>query len=248
MRIFKLKMKDLFSSQSHLYQKARPSYPQNVIDEILKHVPEQTRAWDCGAGSGQFTKLLSPYFQEIIASDLSEQQISQAPQLPNVQYLVQPAEQNDFESSSFDLITVAQAIHWFNFDAFYAEVKRVLKPNGLFSIVGYGLIQAENEALQQEIQHLYFEILNGYWDAERRYVDEAYSTIPFPFEEIETPRFTMEYSWSAVQLLDYFGTWSALKHYQKQNIDDPLAEMKQLFAQSDAVYKVQFPILLRMGR
>lgn len=247
MRIFKLKMKDLFSSHSQLYQKARPSYPKDVLDEILKHVNERTCAWDCGAGSGQFTQLLSPYFEEIVATDLSQQQLDQAPVLSNVQYLAQPAEHNEFASASFDLITVAQAIHWFNFDAFYKEVKRVLKPNGILAVVGYGLIQAENTKLKNTIQHLYFETLKGYWDAERHYVDESYLTIPFPFQEIQVPKLHMEYEWSAIQLLDYFSTWSAIKHYQKQNSDDPLAELKQLFNQSDAVYKVQFPILLRVG-
>lgn len=248
MRIFELKMKDLFSNHSQLYQKARPCYPQSIANEILKYVEYTEFAWDCGAGSGQFTQVLSPYFSKVIATDLSQQQLDQAPVLSNVQYLAQPAEENDFPSACFDLITVAQAIHWFNFEDFYKEVKRVLKPNGIFAVVGYGLIQVENEKLQNAIQHLYFETLKGYWDVERHYVDESYLTIPFPFQEIEMPKLHMEYEWSAIQLLDYFRTWSAIRHYQKQNLDDPLAELKYLFNQNDVVYKVQFPILLRIGR
>lgn len=248
MRIFKLKMKDLFSSQSSLYQKARPSYPQSVVDEILKHVEYKEYAWDCGAGSGQFTQLLSPYFSNVIATDLSQQQLSQAPTFKNVEYLVQAAEQNNFPSAYFDLITVAQAIHWFNFESFYKEVKRVLKPNGVFAVIGYGLLQLKDSKVNDLIQKLYFHILKGYWDAERKYIDEEYLTIPFPFQEIAISKMQMEYVWSAEQLLDYLNTWSAIKHYKIQNSDDPLSELKQALENSAQSFAVEFPILFRMGR
>lgn len=241
-------MKDLFSSQSSLYQKARPNYPTAVIEEILKHVKHTERAWDCGAGLGQFTQLLSPYFKEIIATDLSRQQIAQAPKFENVQYLVQPAESNHFPSAYFDLVTVAQAIHWFNFDAFYKEVKRVLKPNGIFAVVGYGLIQLVDVKINALIQILYFETLKNYWDAERKYVDEEYLTIPFPFHEIKTAKLQMEYRWSAMQLLDYLNTWSAIKHYKTKNLNDPLEALKQNISDSEQLFDVEFPILLRFGK
>ncbi|MDY6456207.1 class I SAM-dependent methyltransferase [Acinetobacter faecalis] len=241
-------MKDLFSSQSQLYQKARPNYPQSVINEILKHVEHKELAWDCGAGSGQFTQLLSPYFSNVIATDLSQQQLDQAPVFSNVEYLAQPAEENDFPSAYFDLITVAQAIHWFNFDIFYKEVKRVLKPDGVFAVVGYGLLEIKDVRINDLVQKLYYQTLKGYWDAERKYIDEEYLTIPFPFQEIDVPKLSMEYSWSAAQLLDYLNTWSAIKHYKKKNEDDPLATLKMALTEQDVSYEIEFPILLRIGR
>lgn len=146
---------------------------------------------------------------------------------------------------------MAQAIHWFDFDGFYAEVRRTLRPEGILAVIGYGLIQLQQPELQGCIERLYFKTLKGYWDAERRYIDEAYQTIPFPFEEIATPELSMSFQWSAAQLLDYLNTWSALKHYRAKNSDDPLYEFKAFFALDDhanQVFALKFPIFLRLGR
>ena len=180
-------MKDLFSQGSDLYRQARPQYSTAIVDTILQHVPERGLAWDCGAGSGQFTQLLAPHFQQILATDLSQAQLDQAPQWANVRYRACLAQDSGLADASVDLITVAQAIHWFDFEAFYAEVHRVLKPRGVFAAVGYGLIQVVDTEVNAAIQRLYFQTLKGYWDAERRYIDDLYRTIPFPFKEIVTP-------------------------------------------------------------
>ena len=241
-------MKDLFSSGSALYQQARPSYPQDVVQEILNHVPERSFAWDCGAGSGQFTQLLSPYFDHIVATDLSEQQLQLAPYFDNVSYQVQSAEHTSFAAQSFDLISVAQAIHWFDFDGFYKEVQRTLKPQGILAVIGYGLIQVKNKTIHSMIQDLYFKKLKGYWDAERRYIDEEYQTIPFPFEEITVTNFKMQYQWSSAQLLKYLSTWSAIKHYCEKNQDHPLLELAEQLSSEDQDLKIEFPVFLRLGR
>ncbi|MEN8408429.1 class I SAM-dependent methyltransferase [Acinetobacter bereziniae] len=241
-------MKDLFSSGSALYQQARPSYPQNVVQEILNHVPERSFAWDCGAGSGQFTQLLTPYFDHIVATDLSEKQLQLAPYFDNVSYQVQSAEHTSFAAHSFDLISVAQAIHWFDFDGFYKEVQRTLKPQGILAVIGYGLIQVENKVIHSMIQDVYFKKLNGYWDAERRYIDEEYQTIPFPFEEITVASFKMQYQWSAAQLLKYLSTWSAIKHYCEKNQDHPLLELAEQLSSEHEDLKIEFPVFLRLGR
>jgi ubiquinone/menaquinone biosynthesis C-methylase UbiE len=242
-------MKDLFSDDSLRYKQARPAYSAEIVQEILKHVPERTFAWDCGAGSGQFTQLLTPHFQQILATDLSQAQLDQAPQWENVRYRACLAQDSGLADASVDLITVAQAIHWFKFDAFYAEVHRVLKPSGIFAAVGYGLIQAVDPEVNTAIQRLYFQTLKGCWDAERRYIDDLYRTIPFPFQEIVTPELCLKYRWSAAQLLNYLNTWSGLQHYLKQHTDTPLLELQQLLQQQPAQgLEIQFPVLLRLGR
>jgi len=242
-------MKDLFSDNSVLYQQARPDYSAKIIETILKYVPEHQLAWDCGAGSGQFTSWLAPHFQQVIATDLSAAQLVQAPKLENVIYRAASAEKSGLEAHSVDLITVAQAIHWFDFDAFYAEVKRVLKPQGCLAVIGYGLIEATDARLHQLIQQLYKSTLQGYWDAERHYVDECYQTIPFPFEGQPVPVLELNYSWTGQQLLNYFQTWSGLKHYVKLTGLDPLAKLTEFFQQAPQQhYEVQFPVLLRIGK
>lgn len=244
-------MKDLFSEQSHVYQQARPSYPHTVIAEILKHVPHKQFAWDCGAGSGQFTQLLSPYFEQIVATDLSPQQLKQAHYLENVSYQIQHAEKTSFNNQIFDLVTVAQAIHWFDFDAFYTEVERTLKPDGVLAVIGYGLIQVEDALVNQLLQSLYYETLNGYWDTERKYIDEGYATIPFPFDELDVPQLNMQYHWNVDQFLNYLSTWSALKKYKKDKQEDPLKIFTELFQHNGFEHRllnVEFPIFLRIGR
>ena len=246
-------MKDLFSSGSQLYQQARPSYSAEVIQEILNHVPERGFAWDCGAGSGQFTQLLTPYFDHIVATDISGKQLQHAPYFDNVSYQIQRAEQTTFTAQSFDLITVAQAIHWFDFDAFYHEVNRTLKPTGVFAVIGYGLIHIENQHINDMVQNLYRNKLDGYWDVERRYIDEEYQTIPFPFEEVKTATFKMQYQWSAAQLLKYLSTWSAVKHYDDKNHGDrdyshPLLELAEVLTDEHEDLTIEFPIFLRIGR
>lgn len=239
-------MKDLFSAQSELYQQARPTYPQAVVQALLKYVPERDIAWDCGAGSGQFTQLLVPYFHQIVATDLSANQLQQAPDFENVDYRVQAAEHSGFPAQYFDLITVAQAIHWFDFDAFYTEVKRTLKPDGVFAVVGYALIQVKDKTLNEAIQNLYQTTLQGYWDAERHYIDEHYRSIPFPFHEIAMPEFKIELRWSFQQLLDYLYTWSAVKHYIERNGVDPVSALADLSSPAQ-LFDITFPVLLRVG-
>ena len=241
-------MKDLFSTGSQRYQQARPSYPTSVIQALLEHLSARDLAWDCGAGSGQFTQVIAPYFEHVVATDLSPQQLQQAPRFDNVSYQVQAAEKTCFEADSFDLISVAQAIHWFDFERFYAEVYRCLKPDGLFAVIGYGLIEVQSAAVNQEIQMLYTQRLKDHWDPERIYIDQAYQNIPFPFQEIATPAYEMDYQWSAVQLLNYLKTWSAVKHYQKHFHDDPLQGVVAALAQTDALIEVRFPVFLRLGR
>ncbi|OTG67595.1 class I SAM-dependent methyltransferase [Acinetobacter silvestris] len=241
-------MKDLFSENSQLYQQARPSYPVSVIQEILKYVPERHFAWDCGAGSGQFTQLLAPYFDYVVATDVSEDQLQHAPYFENISYQVQSAEHTTFAAHSFNLITVAQAIHWFDFDVFYKEVRRTLKQDGILAVIGYGLIQVEHKMINALIQDLYFNTLKGYWDPERRYIDENYTTIPFPLKELEVPKFKMQYQWSSAQLLNYIQTWSALKHYKKQNQLNPLQALEDYFKKEQCDFVVEFPVLLRLGQ
>lgn len=245
-------MKDLFSSDSALYHSARPTYPAEVMLEILKYVPTTQFAWDCGAGSGQFTQLLAPYFEQIVATDLSAQQLHQAPYFENVSYQVQPAETTTFADQSFDLITVAQAIHWFDFDSFYKEVGRTLKKDGVIAIVGYGTPTLQHKGLQQALSILYQDTLKTYWDAERRYIDEQYETIPFPFEPVLDRCLSMQYTWSKTQLLGYLNTWSATKHYREKNKGqlnaDPLVHIVDCLNHVDDGIVIEFPIFLKVGQ
>lgn len=240
-------MKDLFSLDSRRYQQARPIYPQAMLQHLLSYVHTRDLAWDCGAGSGQLTHMLAPYFEQVVGTDISQSQLDHAEYYDNISYQVQPAEKTTFPDHCFDLITVAQAVHWFDFEAFYAEVKRTLKPRGIFAIIGYGLIEVDDPLFHMQIQQLYHHTLRGHWDPERRYIDQHYRTIPFPFQEIQMPNFDIRLRWSFKQLIQYLGTWSAVQHYILQKGTDPLQELNAAYADLNQIVEVRFPVLLRVG-
>ncbi len=242
-------MKDNFSSQSDQYAKFRPTYPSELFVYLNGLVATKKAAWDCGTGNGQVAFELAKTFEHVFATDISQAQLDHALRAKNITYSVQPAEKTDFEDGIFDLIIVAQAIHWFNFDAFYAEVRRTGKQNAFLAVVGYGRIRI-NPVIDKVITEFYTNIIGPYWDKERRFIDEHYTTIPFPFEELETPTFENIHHWQLEHLIGYLNTWSAVKHYIKQHQQNPV---ENLLLQLEPLWKdgeiktVRFPILLRVG-
>jgi len=243
-------MKDNFSTQAAEYAIYRPTYPQELYDYLYSLVKNFNAAWDCATGNGQVARILSEKFNQVYATDISEKQLNQALKLPNVTYKVESSDKADVPNASFDLITVAQAIHWFNFEAFYAEVKRTLKPEGIFAVLGYGVMTIDHD-VDLVVHKLYETILGKYWDPERRYIEEKYQTIPFPFDEISAPHFDIQTTWNFDQLIGYLNTWSSLQHYKKTNDRNPLEyvmiELKEAWGNA-AQKDVRFPILLRVGR
>jgi ubiquinone/menaquinone biosynthesis C-methylase UbiE len=120
------KFKDLFSSNSKEYASSRPKYPRSLFEFLVGLVQHRNLAWDCATGNGQAAVVLSEYFEQVIASDASKEQIENSESRKNIRYEVFPAERTNIADSSVDLITIAQAIHWFDLDHFYKEAKRVL--------------------------------------------------------------------------------------------------------------------------
>ena len=243
-------MKDNFSKQSLSYKKFRPSYPQAIFEFIYQQLESKTMAWDCGTGNGQFAVELAKQFDKVIATDLSTKQIENATPRSNIEYQVLSAETAEFPQDSFDLITVAQAAHWFDFDKFYKVVNHCLKPEGLLALITYNLLEIDAET-DQIVGYLYKDILGKYWDPERKYVDSSYETIPFPFEEIETPKFTQTYHWQLEDLIGYLNTWSAVQHYINDKGTNPVDLISNELVQSwqnGTEKEVTFPMFMRLGK
>jgi len=242
-------MKDYFSTHSGQYKRFRPTYPAELYSFLISQVNERKHAWDCGTGNGQVAVELAKNFNRVDATDISSQQLNQAPKQKNIHYSVQPAEQTNFPDNRFDLITVAQAIHWFNIDEFYKEVIRTIKSGGCFAVIGYGLVETFPKA-DSILSHFYRDIVGPFWDYERRYLEEKYQTIPFPFREIKTPEFYSTFEWSFDQLIGYLGTWSSVQHYRNKKGDNPVdliyEDLKTCW--SGKIQTVKFPFFLRLGQ
>jgi len=244
-------LKDLFSKQSKEYAESRPTYPQTLFDFLATLVDRSDRAWDCATGNGQAAAALSEYFKQVIASDISEKQIENAKRKNNIRYEVFPAEKTTLEDNSVDLITIAQALHWFNFGEFYGEVKRVLRKNGVIAAWAYGLHSISPE-VDEVTYHLYEEILGSkYWPEERRYVEGKYEGIPFPFKQLAAPKFEIRLDWGIGDLVNYFYTWSSTQKFIEKNSDDPvkliIKDLEDAWG-SPQKKQVTWPIYIKVGR
>jgi len=243
--------KDHFSTQSSDYSKYRPDYPQELYDFILTEVKEKETVWDCATGNGQAAVVLSDYFEKVFATDASAEQIKRAIQKNNIEYLICPAEKTPIPAKSVDLITVAQALHWFDHEKFYAEVRRIAKTGALIAIWSYNNCTVDKET-DKIFFRLYKEILGEYWSYERKQVEEAYRAIPFPFYEVKEKVFYMKKQWNLQDFLGYLSTWSAVQKYIKTNNKNPLELVEQDFTKvwgnPDVAREVNFPVTLKTGR
>ena len=244
-----MNFQDHFSKQADRYTQFRPHYPAELF-RFLATLPARTeRAWDCGTGNGQAAVALAEFFDEVVATDPSARQIEHACEHPRVRYQVAPAEAVPLADGSTDLVTVAQALHWFDHPRFYDEVRRVLRPAGAIAAWGYGLavITPEVDAV---VQHLYADLLGPYWPPERRKIEERYATIPFPFAEVPDPGFAMAAEWSLDDLLGYLGTWSSAQKYIDEHGRDPLEQVRADLTRAwgaEPVRPVRWPLLRAPG-
>ncbi|MGD8774028.1 MAG: class I SAM-dependent methyltransferase [Syntrophobacterales bacterium] len=246
-----MNFKDYFSKQASEYTRYRPHYPGPLFQYLAELTIEHQLAWDCATGSGQAALGLTPYFDEIIATDASEKQITNAIAHRKITYLVSPAERTEIDSNAIDLIAVAQALHWFALDKFYGEVKRVLKTGGVIAAWSYGLLRI-SPPVDELLDKFYVDVVGPFWPPERKLVDDGYRSIPFPFQEFTSPAFSMEANWSLDHLLGYLGTWSSIQKFKEQNKANPLKglarDLKQVWGRPEDEKRVRWPINMRVGR
>ena len=240
-------MKDRFSKHASQYAQFRPVYPDELYQFIFSQVKNFTNAWDAGTGNGQAAHIVAKRFKKVFATDISSAQLEQAIYSDNIVYAV-GAEEIDQPDSSIDLITVAQAIHWFNIEKFFTCAARVGTPDAVIAVWGYGLLRV-NPVIDKYIDHFYLNVVGPYWDPERRLIDEHYKTIPFPFQEIEAPSFSFSFQWPLAQLEGYLNTWSAVRRFINTNQTNPVDTLiTQLKPHWLNQQEVTFPLFLRIGR
>ena len=244
-----MNFKDHFSGHAGEYAEFRPHYPATLFAYFASESPERRLAWDCATGNGQAALGLAAHFERVIATDASPQQIEAAQQHERVEYRVAPAEQSGLSSSSCNAVTVAQALHWFDIPAFFAEAKRVLKPNGIIAVWTYTFLTVAPE-VDRIVERFYRETTGPYWPPERELVERGYRDVAFPFEEIRAPSFDIEARWRPEQLLGYLRTWSATKRFIAARHFDPVDQLAEELQRvwHDGARLVRWPIHLRVGR
>ncbi|MEL6462642.1 MAG: class I SAM-dependent methyltransferase [Cyanobacteria bacterium J06558_2] len=241
---------NIFSFQADKYAAFRPQYPHQLYQYLVSVCRQRQQAWDCATGSGQCAIVLAEYFEQVHGTDISEAQIKYATPHQRIEYLLQAAEKTNFTDGQFDMITVAQAVHWFNLDEFWTEVRRVLKPGGIIAVWGYGWasITPEIDALVDE---LILKPIDTYWLPGNRLLINQYRDLDFPYEAIAPPKdFFIEEEWTRERFFNYMSTWSAMKRYLAQVGDRQIINAQHEIAQlwSDNVSKtVRMPIFLKVG-
>lgn len=218
--------RDHFSDHAADYSQGRPTYPDALFDWLATLVPTSTHVWDCGTGNGQAAVALAARFGSVFATDASAEQIEAATAHDRVRYAVTPASKSGLPDHSVGLVTVAQALHWFDPEPFHREVARVLAPGGVIAAWCYELCTITPE-VDAPMTQLYHRIVGADWPAERRFVEAAYGNIPWPWERLSAPDFVIEQRWSVERALAYFRTWSASRRYMAREGQDPVALVEE---------------------
>jgi hypothetical protein len=242
---------DHFSSVSSGYAEFRPRYPRALFEFVESVAPNHALAWDCGAGSGQASVDLAESFRQVVASDVSPAQIAQAPAHERISWIVSTAEAAPIVKKSVDAVTVAQALHWFDHARFYGEVRRVAVSGAAIVAWSYAPPKMDGEP-GAILSRFMFDTLHGYWPPERRYVDEGYRSIPFPFERIESPELRLDDQWPLAQLAGYMRTWSATARYRMQHGVDPVTdvetELHGAWGDPEERQAISWPLVVLAGR
>jgi SAM-dependent methyltransferase len=240
---------DYFGPAARSYASYRPHYPPALFDWVCSVTARRERAWDCGTGSGQAAAALAERFAEVVASDPSVDQLANAAAASGLCYVAMTAEQTALRAGSVDLVTVAQALHWFDRPRFFAEVDRVLRPGGTLAVWSYGLL-AVGPSVDRHVHHLYRDVLGPYWPSERSFVDSGYAGIALPYAELASPHIAMEAEWSLAEFAGYVSSWSAVGRYRAQLGTDPLPAFMHDVADAwgTARRRVRWPLAVRAGR
>jgi len=242
--------KDHFSEVGNAYRLFRPGYPPQLF-AWLAGLTDQGVAWDCATGNGQAALGLTAHLPRVLATDASFGQLRHAIFHHRIEYLCCAAEASCFRDGSIDLITVGQAMHWFDFEAYFREACRVLWSGGVLAFWCYGLGRITPD-IDAVVDYFYHSVVGPFWPPERRYIEEGYRSIVMPLEELDAPSFAMHACWNLNEFLGYLATWSAVHRFVKAKEADPLEEVREKFLRAwgepEQRRKVCWPLSIRVGR
>lgn len=240
---------DHFGPSSTEYVTGRPTYPVALYEWLASVTPRREMAWDCGCGSGQATAGLVDHFAFVVATDASAMQLAHAPPLPRVAWSLASAEASGLPDQSVDAVVIAQALHWFDLERFWPEVRRIVRPGGIVTAWTYGLQVTGDELLDSMLTTFAGETVGAWWPAERRHVDAGYRTLPFPFDPVVPPEVTLAEEWDVARQTTYLRSWSAVNQARVATGHDPVAglEARLRDAWGDGRRRVEWPLTILAG-
>lgn len=203
-------IRKLFDDWADIYARVRPRYPRRLYAWLAGLCPARRVVWDVGCGSGQAAGDLQDYFDFVEATDVSAAQIANAPPYERVRFSAQPAESTDFADNAFDAVCVAQALHWFDYDKFWPEVKRVLRPRGIFAAWGYSWPRID-QAIDNELEESLLSVIEPYWAPQNKALWDGYRDLSLPFDRLDAPDFELKMEWTAEEFFAYLHSWSAAR-------------------------------------
>ncbi|WP_449433646.1 class I SAM-dependent methyltransferase [Pseudomonas putida] len=243
--------KNWFEQGAQAYARFRPEYPKALAAYLAAMAPSTAVAIDVGCGNGQLTKQLAEYFNSVTGFDPSEDQILHADGPANVSYRCASAEDLPLLSRSADLITAAQAAHWFDLPRFYAEVRRVATPGAILALISYGVLNLDAD-INERFEQFYWHDIGAFWPEERKLVDSGYATLDFPFAEITGHSIQIKLQWSLEEFLGYISTWSAVRRAKESGQEAVLqrfaADLATLWGEAQARRTITWPINMRVAR
>ena len=194
---------------------------------------------------------MSRYFDHVVATDASAEQIAKAEGPPNLEFHVGRAESSGLADRSVDLVTAAQALHWLDTNSFFREAKRVLAPSGTIAVWGYGDPVLDTPELQRILHGFNHGTIEDYWLPERMLLLNGYATIPFPFAEVSVPVLALARNLTLAELIGYVRTWSATARYVAEHGSAGLealeSELGRHWGDPACSRRVEAPMYLRAG-
>jgi SAM-dependent methyltransferase len=240
-----------FGDQAERYATHRLRYPDELFDFLVGELDDPRCAWDCATGNGQAAVSLAERLDEVVATDVNADQLEHAFEHPNVDYRRAPAESVDLDDDGVDMATVAAGVHWFELEAFYEEVRRVVREGGLLAVWAYNSVEVDR-AVDTVVDRLSNEIVDDFWAPELEYVDASYRSLPFPFDELETPTCRCTFEGTLDRLIGYMSTWSSMQRYRERHghsaIDEVRGELEDAWGDPEAERTIEVPLFMRVGR
>lgn len=241
-----------FASEGASYAVGRPIYPDSLYSWIADQSGQRKLVWDCGAGSGQASHGLARHFDRVIATDSSLEQLNHAQSHPRISFLHCSAEMPDDAVRGFNAVCGACAVHWFDLEAFYKNVRRLASRNAVIAVWTYEWPWTDSSEVNEELAFIKDKMLDDYWPVQSSLYLNHYKDLTFPFQQITPPTFHCSVGSSLDDLCRFIFTWSPIKRYIAANgfasLDRIRSRLETAWLAHPPDGQLTLPLYMKVGR